>query len=202
VRTAARPACSEGAAKPQTGHQSVCLLLGEEVPVGKLNLGESLRVGRDIGNFRADRHVFDDFIFELRPCDVGGEVSIGEGAPGEPIPLPDLVTSVRRGDREWRVEGGGNFRPAEVGAYYLLAGQDTLGAIAANLDPRETLLRPASDAQVRRLWKDARVVALGEAAPLAFSAGALGDLRGPLLWLALGLGLGEMALAAGWRRVR
>jgi hypothetical protein len=131
-----------------------------------------------------------------------GEISIGEGAPGDPIPVPDLVTSVRQGDREWRVEGGGNFRPGDVGAYYLLAGRDTLGAIAANLDPRETLLRPATDAQVRRLWKGARVVALGEAAPLTFAAGALGDLRGPLLWLALGLGLAEMALAAGWRRER
>jgi hypothetical protein len=89
-----------------------------------------------------------------------------------------------------------------VGAYYLLAGQDTLGAIAANLDPRESLLRPASDAQVRRLWSGAQVVALGEAAPLAFASGAVGDLRGPLLWLALCLGLAELALAAGWRRAR
>jgi Aerotolerance regulator N-terminal len=131
-----------------------------------------------------------------------GEVSIDEGAPGDPIPVPDLVTSVRQGEREWRVEGGGNFRPAEVGAYYLLAGQDTLGAIAANLDPRETLLRPAADAQVRRLWKGAQVVGLSDAAPLAFASGAVGDLRGPLLWLALCLGSGEMALAAGWRRER
>jgi hypothetical protein len=131
-----------------------------------------------------------------------GEVSIGEGAPGDPIPLPDLVTSVRQGDREWRVEGGGNFRPADVGAYYLVAGQDTLGAIAANLDPRETLLRPAPDAQVRRLWNGAQVVDLGHAAALAFASGAVGDLRGPLLWLALCLGLSEMALAAGWRRER
>jgi hypothetical protein len=131
-----------------------------------------------------------------------GEVSIGEGAPGDPVPVPDLVTSVRQGDREWQVEGGGNFRPAEVGAYYLLAGQDTLGAIAANLDPRETVLRPASDAQVRRLWKGAQVVTLGNAAPLAFASDAVGDLRGPLLWLALCLGFAEMALAAGWRRER
>jgi hypothetical protein len=131
-----------------------------------------------------------------------GEVSVGEGAPGDPIPVPDLVTSVRQGEREWRVEGGGNFRPAEVGAYYLLAGQDTLGAIAANLDPRESLLRPASDAQVRRLWSGAQVVGLGDAARLAFASGPVGDLRGPLLWLALCLGLAEMALAAGWRRAR
>ena len=41
-----------------------------------------------------------------------------------------------------------------------------------------------------------------ELAGLAFASGALGDLRGPFLWLALALGLGEMALAAGRRRDR
>jgi hypothetical protein len=55
---------------------------------------------------------------------------------------------------------------------------------------------------VRRLWSGAQVVGLGDAAPLAFASGAVGDLRGPLLWLALCLGLAEMALAAGWRRAR
>jgi len=131
-----------------------------------------------------------------------GEVTLGEGAPGDPVPLPDLVTSVRQGDREWQVEGGGVFRPGDVGAYYLLAGTDTLGAISANLDPRETLLAPATDGQVTRLWKGSRVVSLEDAPRLAFAAGAIGDLRGPLLWLALLLGLGEMALASAWRRDR
>ena len=131
-----------------------------------------------------------------------GEVSLGEGSPGDPIPVPDLVTTVRQGEREWRVEGGGSFRPADVGAYYLVSGRDTLGAISANLDPRETLLRPAPDAQVRRLWRGAQVVALPDAAGLAFASGALGDLRGPFLWLAVAFGLGEMALATGRRRER
>ena len=131
-----------------------------------------------------------------------GEVTLGEGAPGDPIPLPDLVTSVRQGEREWQVEGGGTFRPVDVGAYYLLAGNDTLGAISANLDPRETLLAPATDGQITRLWKSSQVVPLEDAPALAFAAGALGDLRGPLLWLALFLGLGEMALASAWRRGR
>jgi hypothetical protein len=131
-----------------------------------------------------------------------GEVTLGEGAPGDAVPLPDLVTTVRQGEREWRVEGGGTFRPAEVGAYYLVAGSDTLGAISANLDPRETLLAPAPDGQIRRLWQGARVVPLAEAGALAFASGAVGDLRGPLLWLALLLGLTEMALATLWRRDR
>ena len=131
-----------------------------------------------------------------------GEVSLAEGSPGDPIPVPDLVTTVRQAEREWRVEGGGSFRPPDVGTYYLLSGRDTLGAISANLDPRETLLRPASDGQVRRLWQGAQVVPLPDAAGLAFASGSLGDLRGSFLWLAVALGLGEMALATGRRRER
>ncbi|MGH7578846.1 MAG: hypothetical protein ACREM9_01645, partial [Gemmatimonadales bacterium] len=131
-----------------------------------------------------------------------GEVILTQGAPGDAVQLPDLTTSVRQGEREWQVEGGGMFRPADVGAYYLVAGTDTLGAISANLDPRESLLSPAPDDQIRRLWDGARVVPLAESAELAFSAGAMGDLRGPLLLAALLLGLAELALASLWRRQR
>jgi hypothetical protein len=129
-----------------------------------------------------------------------GEVSVADGAPGDPVPLPDLVTEVRQGERAWRVEGGGVFRPSDPGAYYLLAGPDTVGAITANIDPRESLLAPASDGQVRRLWKDARVVSLDDAAQAAFGSAARGDLRGLLLWAALLLALAETALASLWRR--
>jgi hypothetical protein len=129
-----------------------------------------------------------------------GEVTLAQGAPGDPVTLPDQVSRVRQGDRVWPVEGGMLFRPADVGAYYLLAEDDTVGAIAANIDPRESLLTPAPDEQVRRLWPGARLVEPEEVGPLAFSTGALGDLRGPLLWLALALGLGELALASLWRR--
>ncbi len=131
-----------------------------------------------------------------------GEVVLAEGAPGDPVPLPDLATAVRQGEREWQVEGGGMFQPSGVGAYYLVAGTDTLGAISANLDMRESLLAPASDDQVRRLWEDARVVPLAETGELVFAAGALGDLRGPLLLATLLLGFGEMVLASVWRRQR
>ncbi|CAN5741631.1 hypothetical protein BH24GEM1_BH24GEM1_29160 [soil metagenome] len=131
-----------------------------------------------------------------------GEVSLSAGAPGDAVPLPDLTTGVRQGEREWAVEGGGMFQPSGVGAYYLVAGGDTLGAISSNLDMRESLLAPAPDEQIRRLWNRARVVPLSETAGLVFSAGALGDLRGPLLLVALLLGLGELALASVWRRQR
>jgi len=129
-----------------------------------------------------------------------GEVSLEDGAPGDPVPLPDLVSDVRQGERDWRVEGGGVFRPGEPGAYYLLAGDDTVGAITANIDPRESLLAPASDAQARRLWKDARLVSLADAGDAVFTGNARGDLRGPLLWLALLLALAEAGLASLWRR--
>jgi hypothetical protein len=62
------------------------------------------------------------------------------------------------------------------------------------------LLAPASDGQARRLWKGARLVSLGDAGDAAFGSAARGDLRGPLLWVALVLGLAEMALASLWRR--
>jgi hypothetical protein len=129
-----------------------------------------------------------------------GEVSLADGAPGDPVPLPDVVSEVRQGEREWQVEGGGVFRPGDPGAYYLLAGADTVGAITANIDPRESLLTPASDGQARRLWDTARIVSLADAGDAAFSSAARGDLRGPLLWAALLFAVAETALASLWRR--
>ncbi len=129
-----------------------------------------------------------------------GEAALGRSAPGDPVPVPDLVTAVRRGENEWRVEGGGLFQPPEAGVYYLLAGRDTVGAISVNPDPRESRLNRATDAQVRRLWTGARLVALEDAADLAFSSASRGDLRGPLLWLALLAGMAEVGLASVWRR--
>jgi hypothetical protein len=114
--------------------------------------------------------------------------------------LPDLVTEVREGRREWRVEGGGIFQPAEPGVYFLQAGGDTVGAISVNPDPRESRLARATDAQARGLWQGARLVSLAEAAELAFSSASRGDFRGPLLWMALLIGLTEVGLASGWRR--
>jgi hypothetical protein len=129
-----------------------------------------------------------------------GEVALVSGMPGDPVPLPDVVSAVRRDTQEWKVEGGAPFRAPEPGVYYLLAGADTAGALSVNIDSRESRLARAPDAQVRRLWRDAEVVGLRTAGGAAFSAGARGDLRGPLLWAALLVGLAEVALASGWRR--
>jgi hypothetical protein len=129
-----------------------------------------------------------------------GEVALPLGAPGDPVPLPDLVSEVRQGEREWRVEGGGLFQPPDAGVYYLRSGRDTVGAISVNPDPRESHLARATDAQARRLWKGARLVSLEEAGDMAFSSASQGDLRGPLLWMALLLGMAEVGLASVWRR--
>jgi hypothetical protein len=129
-----------------------------------------------------------------------GEVALGRGAPGDPVLLPDLVTQVRQGDRQWRVEGGGVFRPPDLGVYYLIAGPDTVGAISVNPDPRESRLARAPDAQVRQLWRGARIVPLARAGDMAFSSSSRGDLKGPLLWTAFVLGMLEVGLASAWRR--
>jgi hypothetical protein len=131
-----------------------------------------------------------------------GEQATIAASPGAPVLLPDLATAVRLGDHQWPVEGGAPFRPPGLGTYFLLAGADTIGAIAANLDPRESDLAPATDAAIHGLWPGARIVAPAEARAASFAAGARGDLRGPLLWAALLFGLTEIALASGRRRKR
>ena len=129
-----------------------------------------------------------------------GESVLEQGSTGDAVRLPDLATEVRKGDRGWRVEGGGLFRPAEPGVHFLLSGRDTIGALSVNPDPRESRLERATDGQTRRLWHGARIISLGKAGGAAFSSAARGDLRGPLLWTALLVGLAEAGFASGWRR--
>jgi hypothetical protein len=129
-----------------------------------------------------------------------GEAALEQGAPGDPVALPDMVSAVRHGEREWTVEGGGLFQPPDTGVFYLLTERDTVGAISVNPDPRESRLARASDAQARQLWKGARLASLEDVADHAFSSASRADLRGPLLWLALIAGVAEMGLASAWRR--
>jgi hypothetical protein len=129
-----------------------------------------------------------------------GSLALLEGAPGDGILLPDLATEVVREDHHWKMEGGAAFHPPLPGVYLLLAGRDTVGGISVNIDPRESLLAPASDAAVTSLWHGARVVSLADAAGAAFAGAGRASLQGPLLWLVLLLGLCEVALASGHRR--
>jgi hypothetical protein len=129
-----------------------------------------------------------------------GELVLQDGAPGDPVPLPDQADAVVSGDRRWNVEGGAAFRPPAVGVYYVLADRDTIGAIIANPDPRESILAPADPGAIRALWRGARVVHPGQAAGAAFAGAGRASLQGPLLWAALLLGMVEVALASGGRR--
>lgn len=129
-----------------------------------------------------------------------GEITLAGGFPLEPVNLPDQVTEVRLGERSWRAEGGAPFRPGESGIHFLLSGQDTVGALAVNFDPRESNLARASDAAVEDLWHGATIVTPEEGPSRAFSLGIRSDLRGPLLWGALLLGLAEILLASVWRK--
>ncbi len=129
-----------------------------------------------------------------------GQVAQVNGAVGDPVRLPDIVSEVHSGDRTWRVEGGAPFTPLETGIYYLTDGVDTVGVLAANHDPREGRLEPARDRAVRSLWRTASVVDPADAGRRVFALGARADLRGPLLWAALVLGLIEVVLASGRRR--
>jgi aerotolerance regulator-like protein len=128
-----------------------------------------------------------------------GELAVVDGFPGDGVSLPDRVTEVRRNGERWPAEGGAQFHPGDPGLYFLLSERDTVGALEVNVDPRESRLAPASDEQARKLWH-AQVLGPDAAGDAVFAAAARGDLRGPLLWLGLLLGLSEMGLASAWRR--
>ncbi|HKP29081.1 MAG TPA: BatA domain-containing protein [Gemmatimonadales bacterium] len=131
---------------------------------------------------------------------VRGEIAALAAAPGDPVQVPDRTDHVAAPGRTVTVEGGALFRPISTGLHFLLAGQDTIGVLSVNPDPRESDLTRAGSRNVTSLWKGSRVVALDDGANAAFTAASRGDLRGPFLWTALVLGVLEAGLAAGRRR--
>ncbi len=131
---------------------------------------------------------------------VRGEIAALTAAPGDPVPMPDRTERVAAPGRTVPVEGGSLFRPAGPGLHFLLAGQDTIGVVSVNPDPRESDLTRAGDRAVTSLWPGARVVPLEDAPDAAFTGASRGDLRKPFLWLALMLGVVEAGLAAGGRK--
>jgi len=120
-----------------------------------------------------------------------------DAAPGDAVFLPDATTRVIGAARSWEVEGGAAFHPPATGLYFLLSGSDTLGGLSVNIDPRESLLTRASDEAIGAAWPGARITDPEGAASRAFLGAGRVDLRGPLLWLALACGLGEIVLASG-----
>ena len=144
---------------------------------------------------------FVPFVDFLANRAIRGELAILDTPPGDPIALPDAATAVVRDGQVRTVEGGGSFRSRETGLHFILAGRDTIGAVAVNPDPRESALTRSSDGEIRRLWPGARIAPLDRAASMAFAAGGLADLRGLFLVLAAALALADAALAGlGARR--
>ena len=144
---------------------------------------------------------FVPFVDFLANRAIRGELALLDTAPGDPVALPDAATAVIRGGVPRPVEGGSPFRSRETGLHFILAGNDTIGVVGVNPDPRESLLERATDADVRRLWPGARTATLDRAASVAFAAGGLADLRGPFLIVAALLALADAALAGlGARR--
>lgn len=133
---------------------------------------------------------------------VRGELVSLAAAPGDDVPLPDEARQVAGPTGTVPVEGGARYQPPLPGLYYLLGTRDTLGVVSVNADPRESSLERAADRTVTALWQGAKVVPLEDAPRTAFTAAARGDLRPPLLWMALLLGLVEAGLAWGGRRRR
>ena len=124
-----------------------------------------------------------------------GELVLPDVVAGAPTALPGRVTAVVHDGRRVGVEGGSSWRPRTLGVHYLLAGADTVGAVSTHIDPRESDLARATDAELRALWPGARVGNLERGPRLAFTAGGRGDLREALLIGALLLALGEILLA-------
>jgi hypothetical protein len=144
---------------------------------------------------------FVPFVDFLANRAIRGELAILDVPPGDPIALPDAATAVVREGRMRPVEGGGSFRSRETGLHFILAGRDTIGAVAVNPDPRESALTRGGDGEIRRLWPGARIAPLDRAASVAFAAGGRADLRGFFLVLAAALALADAALAGlGARR--
>ena len=144
---------------------------------------------------------FVPFVDFLANRAIRGELAILDTPPGDPIALPDAATAVIRDGNVRPVEGGGSFRSRETGLHFILAGRDTIGAVAVNPDPRESALERSGDGEIRRLWPGARIAPLERAASVAFAAGGRADLRGFFLVLAAALALADAALAGlGARR--
>lgn len=114
-----------------------------------------------------------------------GEPPASDVTVAELFRIPDRVTAVSSEGRREVVEAGMRWRATQPGSYLLLAGADTVGGLSASLDARESDLTPASDDAVRTLWGDVTITNLDGGARRAFAHTGRGDLRGPLLALAL-----------------
>lgn len=127
---------------------------------------------------------------------VRGEWLLADATAGAPVALPARAAAVVHNGVRIVVEGGAPWSPKAVGVYHLLATEDTLGAVSVVLDPRESDLTRADDTSIATLWGRTAVAGLTEGPARAFTAGGRGELRGPLLLLALLCVCAEVGLAS------
>lgn len=146
------------------------------------------------------RAAFVPLLDALTTRAVRGEPVVAGATVGEAMTLPGRVTAVASEQGREAVEGGAPWAPASPGAFWLLEGSDTIGAVSAAIDPRESALERASDEQIRGAWPGAVVAPLDGGPARTFTTGGRGDLRPLLLVLALGCLVGESLLAG--RRAR
>ena len=137
---------------------------------------------------------FVPFVDALLTGAARGEVVVPVATAGEPFRLPEHATAVVHDGVTTAVEGGVLWTPRAAGVFHLLAGTDTLGAIAVRIDPRASDLARATAAEARALWQGATIAGLKDGPALAFATGGRGDLRGLLLIVALGCALAEAAI--------
>jgi hypothetical protein len=131
---------------------------------------------------------------------VRGEPVLSQAATGVPVPLPQRTTAILSADATMlQVEGGAPWQPPAPGIYWLLEGRDTLGALTATLDARESRLARATDGELEAAWPGSVIANLADGAGRTFTTGGRGDLRPLLLVLALLCVLGESMLAGGKR---
>lgn len=116
---------------------------------------------------------------------------------GEAVALPAAVTAVSRNGVT--VASGSRWVPRTLGVFHLLAGPDTLGAVAVRVDPRAAELARAGDAEIRALWRGATIAGLQDGPGEAFAAGTRTDLRGILLVVALCCALVETLIVSRFR---
>lgn len=128
-----------------------------------------------------------------------GAVATLSAAPVEPVRLPDRVTGLVRGGERRTVEPGAIMpAPRDAGAYFLMAGSDTVGTLAVQPDPRESALSQASRSEViDALGDEVELLVPTEYARGPFGAATRSEVAGLLLVLALVAVLLESGVA--WR---
>jgi hypothetical protein len=128
-----------------------------------------------------------------------GSVAALSAAPVGPVSLPDRVTEVVRGGERRRVEPGATVAaPRAPGAYFLTAGSDTVGTLAVQPDPRESVLEAATRGElVNALGAEIEVLDAVRYARGPFGVATRSEIAGLLLVLALLAVLLETVVA--WR---